>query len=108
MPCSSRWWLTPRWLPRADDTQPWRFETGEERIRILPDFARRCSVVDPDDHHLYASLGCAAENMVVAAAAKGWEAVVEVRSSGNAHVVEVMLKPGTPVASPLADAIARR
>jgi hypothetical protein len=65
-------------------------------------------VVDPDDHHLYASLGCAAENMVVAAAAKGWEAAVEVRSAGNAHVVEVMLKPGAPVASPLADAITRR
>jgi len=92
----------------SHNTQPWRFEISEERIRILPDFARRCSVVDPDDHHLYASLGCAAENMVVAAAAKGWEAAVEVRSSGNAHVVEVMLKPGTPVASPLADAIARR
>lgn len=92
----------------SHNTQPWRFEIGEERIRILPDFTRRCSVVDPDDHHLYASLGCAAENMVVAAAAKGWEAVVEVRSSGNAHVVEVMLKPGTPVASPLADAIAGR
>ncbi len=84
----------------SHNTQPWRFEIGEDRIRILPDFARRCSVVDPDDHHLYASLGCAAENMVVAAAAKGWEAVVEVRSSGNAHAVEVMLNPGTPVASP--------
>jgi hypothetical protein len=92
----------------SHNTQPWHFEIGENRIRILPDFTRRCSVVDPDDHHLYASLGCAAENMVVAAAAKGWEAVVEVRSSGNAHAVEVMLNPGTPVASPLADAIARR
>lgn len=92
----------------SHNTQPWRFEIGEDRIRILPDFDRRCSVVDPDDHHLYASLGCAAENMVVAAAAKGWEAVVEVRSSGNAHAVEVMLNPGTPVASPLADAISRR
>jgi hypothetical protein len=92
----------------SHNTQPWRFEIGEDRIRILPDFARRCSVVDPDDHHLYASLGCAAENMVLAAATKGWHAVVEVRRSGNAHAVEVMLKPGTPVASPLADAIARR
>jgi len=92
----------------SHNTQPWRFEIGEDRIRILPDFTRRCPVVDPDDHHLYASLGCAAENLVLAAASKGWDAVVEVRNSGNAHVVEVMLKPGTPVASPLADAIARR
>jgi hypothetical protein len=92
----------------SHNTQPWRFEIGEGRVRILPDFTRRCPVVDPDDHHLYASLGCAAENMVLAAASKGWDAVVEVRSSGNAHVVEVLLEPGTPVASPLVDAIARR
>lgn len=92
----------------SHNTQPWRFEIGEDRIRILPDFARRCPVVDPDDHHLYASLGCAAENMVLAAASKGWNAVVEVQSSGNAHAVVVMLESGTAVASPLADAIARR
>ena len=92
----------------SHNTQPWRFEMGQDRIRILPDFNRRCPVVDPDDHHLYASLGCAAENLVVAAASKGWDAVVEVRSSGNVHAVEVTLKPGTPVASPLADAIRRR
>ncbi len=92
----------------SHNTQPWRFEIGEDRIRILPDFARRCSVVDPDDHHLYASLGCAAENMVVAAAARGWEALVELQSYGNAHAVEVMLRPGSPVPSPLADAIAKR
>jgi hypothetical protein len=92
----------------SHNTQPWRFEIGEDRIRILPDFTRRCSVVDPDDHHLYASLGCAAENLVLSAASKGWDAVVEVQSSGRAQVVEVMLKPSRPVASPLADAIARR
>jgi len=74
----------------------------------VPDFTRRCPIVDPDDHHLYVSLGCAAENMVLAAAAKGWDATVEVRCSGNAHFVEVMLHPGTPVASTLADAIPRR
>jgi hypothetical protein len=92
----------------SHNTQPWRFEIGEDRIRIVPDFARRCPVIDPDDHHLYASLGCAAENMVLAAASRGWDAVVEVQSSGNAHRLEVLLKPGTPVASPLAGAIARR
>jgi len=92
----------------SHNTQPWRFEIGENLIRIMPDFLRRCPIVDPDDHHLYVSLGCAAENMVLAAASKGWGAVVEVRSSGDAHWVEVMLHPGTPVPSLLADAIPRR
>lgn len=92
----------------SHNTQPWRFDIGEDRIRILPDFTRRCLIVDPDDHHLYASLGCAAENMVLAAASKGWDSMVEVQSSGSGHTIEVMLERGTPVASPLADAIARR
>ena len=53
------------------NTQPWRFRLEEAKIGILPDFSRRTEVVDPDDHHLYVSLGCAAENLAVAAAANG-------------------------------------
>ncbi|TIS72529.1 MAG: Tat pathway signal protein, partial [Mesorhizobium sp.] len=52
------------------NTQPWRFGIAEDRIAILPDFARRTPVVDPDDHHLFASLGCAVENLAIAAAAR--------------------------------------
>ncbi len=92
----------------SHNTQPWRFEIGEELIRIVPDFSRRCPMVDPDDHHLYVSLGCAAENMVLAAASKGWDTKVEIRSSGSVHSVDIMLRSGTPIASPLADAIPRR
>ena len=53
------------------NTQPWRFRVGEGRIDILPDFSRRTPVVDPDDHHLFVSLGCAAENLALAAGASG-------------------------------------
>lgn len=53
------------------NTQPWRFHLADGRIVILPDFARRTPVVDPDDHHLFVSLGCAAENLALAAAARG-------------------------------------
>ena len=53
------------------NTQPWRFRIGAGRIDILPDFSRRTPVVDPDDHHIFVSLGCAAENLALAAAARG-------------------------------------
>jgi len=53
------------------NTQPWRFRIGAGRIDILPDFSRRTPVVDPDDHHVFVSLGCAAENLTLAAAARG-------------------------------------
>ena len=38
---------------------------------IEPDLTRRTPVVDPDDHHLFVSLGCATENLVQAALANG-------------------------------------
>lgn len=57
--------------PNGHNTQPWRFQVSAGQINILPDFARRTPVVDPDDHHIFASLGAAAENLVIASAARG-------------------------------------
>lgn len=42
---------------------------------VLPDPGRRLPADDPDDHHLFASLGCAVLNMVEAAPALGLRAV---------------------------------
>ncbi|WP_257164598.1 Acg family FMN-binding oxidoreductase [Bradyrhizobium sp. SRS-191] len=53
------------------NTQPWRFAVAADAITIAPDLSRRTAVVDPDDHHLYVSLGCAAANLAIAAAASG-------------------------------------
>lgn len=55
----------------SHNTQPWKFKLEPGRIEILPDLSRRCPEVDPDDHHLFASLGCAAENLMLAAHAAG-------------------------------------
>lgn len=60
----------------SHNTQPWRFRIQQDSITILPDFSRRCTAVDPDDSHLFKSLGCAAENLVHAAAAQGFSADV--------------------------------
>jgi hypothetical protein len=57
--------------PSSHNTQCWKFALEKEAITILPDFSRRCLVVDPDDHHLHVSLGCAAENLIQAARAHG-------------------------------------
>ena len=53
------------------NTQPWRFAARPSGVALLPDSSRRTPIVDPDDHHLYVSLGCAAENLRIAAAARG-------------------------------------
>lgn len=57
--------------PNSHNTQAWRFAAASGQITIDPDFTRRTPVVDPDDHHLFVSLGCAAENLALAAAARG-------------------------------------
>ena len=65
--------------PSSHNTQCWKFsiDTSNIAITVHPDFERRCPIVDPDDHHVYATLGCAVENIVVAATAHGWEATVD-------------------------------
>lgn len=58
----------------SHNTQPWKFRLEPRRITVVPDLHRRCPIVDPDDHHLFASLGCAVENLVLTAQTEGWRA----------------------------------
>jgi len=71
----------------SHNTQPWRFRIHERAISVLPDFARRCPVVDPNDAHLFESLGCAAENLVHAAAVQGHTANVSFDSTNEEIIV---------------------
>ncbi len=89
------------------NTQPWWFRLGEGRIEIRPDFTRRTPVVDPDDHHLFASLGCAAENLAIAAAAAGLRGDVRFDPSGEGGMV-FEFAAGPVARSPLLKAITRR
>jgi hypothetical protein len=64
-------------------------------VDILPDFSRRTSAVDPDDHHLYVSLGCAAENLLIAANASGRRGEITVLSDERGHAfIRVVLGQG--------------
>ena len=63
--------------PSGHNTQPWQFSVEQDTIRIYPYLSRRLPVVDPDDHALFISLGCALENLVVAAPQHGLAASVD-------------------------------
>lgn len=93
--------------PSGHNTQCWRFRVEEGAISILPDPTRRTPVVDPDDHHLYVSLGCATENLCLAARAMGFSAKAEFRPRGDGEI-RVSLTPGVAEVSPLFEAIASR
>ncbi len=90
----------------SHNTQPWKFRLRPGRVDILPDFSRRLAVVDPDDHHLFASLGCAAENLLHAAAAAGHRAGFSYDAGESAARID--LEPAHPAGSPLFDAIPHR
>jgi hypothetical protein len=69
--------------PSRYNAQPWQFKTSDQAIRILPDLRRRLPVVDSDDHTLFISLGCALENLMVAANHFRLDATVELFPSSE-------------------------
>lgn len=93
--------------PSSHNTQCWKFRLEDRRIAILPDLSRRCPVVDPDDHHLYVSLGCAAENLSQAARMQGLSGQISFDPSGNG-AVNIALDSSEVVVTPLFDAIPNR
>ncbi len=88
------------------NTQPWKFRPTPGGLSILPDFSRDTPVVDPDGHHLWASLGCACENVVVAAEASGMGSNIHVQKDR----IDIALAqlPADPIDPALFRAIPRR
>lgn len=87
------------------NTQPWRFRVQSDAIDILPDFSRATRVVDPDDHHLFVSLGCATENLAIAAAAAGRPGEARADAEGRIRFAH---SAGAARSGPLFAAIPRR
>ena len=92
--------------PSSHNTQCWKFAVEDKAITILPDLSRRCPAVDPDDHHLFVSLGCAAENLIQAALAHGLKGEASFDAARDA--VRVTLGPTQAQASALFKAIPER
>ncbi|MFN7281401.1 MAG: Acg family FMN-binding oxidoreductase [Brevundimonas sp.] len=93
--------------PNGHNAQPWRFRLSERRISILPDLSRRTPVVDPDDHHVFVSLGCAVENLALTSAVLGRPGVVTFEAQGNGAVL-FDFEAGPASRSALFDAIPLR
>ena len=97
--------------PSSHNTQCWKFRINDQvprrSITILPDLARRTPVVDPDDHHLFISLGCATENLVQAALAMGLQGDARFEATGSG-AISVNLQATRATSSPLFQAISER
>lgn len=93
--------------PSSHNTQCWKFHLEDRSISILPDLSRRCPAVDPDDHHLFVSIGCAAENLLQASLANGLSGSVMFDDSAR-NALRVLLEPTKAVATSLFKAIPER
>ena len=88
------------------NTQPWKFALKENAIEIHPDYSRQLAVVDPSHRELWISLGCALENLVIAAQSKGF--TTEVTYPDAAEFITIRLTSDTRLSSPLFDSIPLR
>jgi hypothetical protein len=92
--------------PSSHNTQCWKFAREDRGLTIEPDVSRRCPAVDPDDHHVFVTLGCAAENLSQAALAHGLHA--EARFDAVRSAIHVALAPTRAQSTPLFQAIPAR
>jgi hypothetical protein len=94
----------------AHNTQPWAFVVQSDRIDLLADRRRTMGTMDPMGRELLISLGCALENLVLAARAHGLAATVALQpdTSNPGHVASVGLLTADPDVSPLYVAIPDR
>ena len=68
--------------PSGHNTQPWLFKINSDNIEIHPNFEKSLPVVDADNRELFISLGCAVENLCIAAASKSYDYKVSIAENG--------------------------
>jgi hypothetical protein len=94
----------------AHDSQPWVFRLAPSRIDLYADTARHLGSIDRLLREMHLSLGCALENLLLAAGARGLSPALTLQpDAANAtHLARVDLSPGQSNMSPLYAAIPRR
>ena len=60
------------------DTQPWLFRVADNSIEVYADASRNLGAMDPFLREMHLGLGCAIENMTLAAAPNGYSVHVEI------------------------------
>jgi hypothetical protein len=94
----------------AHNTQPWLFRLSSDRIDLYAVLDRNIGTIDSLRREMYISLGCALENLTLAAVAHGFAPAVQVMPdpADLTLAARVDLAPGRDAASPLYAAIPAR
>ena len=79
--------------PSSHNSQPWKFNVTNDEILVFADKSRSLQVADADQRELYISLGCALENLIIAADHFGYNCSVAYFPGEKDLVAEVVLEP---------------
>lgn len=85
------------------NTQPWLFQVSDSRIDLYADTKRQIGTTDPFLREMYIGLGCAFENLLLAADAQGFDRQLTLMPEEGKpnHVARIDLLPGKPLNSEL-------
>src|SRR6056297_1514112 len=95
--------------PSGHNSQPWKFYVYDSSIEVVPDFTKALPVVDKNHRELYISLGCAVENLCLAAKEKGYQPTATIRQKDDTtYSILVELTKDPVQVGPLFQAIYKR
>src|SRR5215207_272553 len=79
------------------NTQPWLFVVNPNRIDLIAEVNRNIGAIDPYLREMYEGLGCALENLVLAAEAKGYAYNLKLmpNPTSKTHVASISLITNT-------------
>ena len=92
------------------NTQPWRFRIAQSRIDLHSDLERNLGAFDPFRREMLQGLGCALENLVLAASVAGFGTVAALLPDpdDSTLIARLGLLPGHAEAMPLGALLASR
>ncbi|MBI3151081.1 MAG: hypothetical protein HYZ21_03030 [Chloroflexi bacterium] len=84
------------------NSQPWLFRITDSTIDLFAVLERQIGVIDPFRREMYIGLGCALENMRLAAEAEGFSADIRLMPDPitEAHAASISLAMASPATSP--------
>ena len=92
------------------NSQPWLFRITDSTIDLFAVPERQIGVIDPFRREMYIGLGCAVENMRLAAEAEGFKADIRLMPDPTTEslAASISLTESAPATSPLYEAIPHR
>jgi hypothetical protein len=89
--------------PSSHNSQPWLFRVRNDGVDVHIDWERWLMVADADKREIHVSIGCALENLLIAAERFGYAHEVEHRADegdGPAVVVDLTSREADPTRDP--------